>query len=107
PEARARFPERMPATPTPGGVPALMAPTYKSCADESFDCADPLLALPHLSVQEHLFAAGYHVREVVPRFLPFSFRSRLPASPALTRLYLRMPVLWRVQGKQFLILATP
>ena len=45
--------------------------------------------------------------EVVPRFLPFSFRSRLPASPALTRLYLRTPVLWRLQGKQFLILATP
>jgi hypothetical protein len=58
-------------------------------------------------VQELLFAAGYEVTEVVPRFLPFSFRSRLPASRSLTRLYLRLPVLWRLQGKQFLILARP
>jgi len=107
PEDVARFLERMRATLTPGGVLALMGPNYKYCADEYFDCADHLLALTHLSVQEHLFAAGYQVREVVPRFLPFSFRSRLPASPALTRLYLRMPALWRLQGKQFLILATP
>jgi ubiquinone/menaquinone biosynthesis C-methylase UbiE len=107
PEDVARFLDRMRATLTPGGVLALMGPNYKYCADEYFDCADHLLALTHVSVQEHLFAAGYRVREVVPRFLPFSFRSRLPASPALTRLYLRMPALWRLQGKQFLILATP
>jgi 2-polyprenyl-3-methyl-5-hydroxy-6-metoxy-1,4-benzoquinol methylase len=107
PEDVARFLDRMRATIAPGGVLALMGPNYKYCADEYFDCADHLLALTHLSVQEHLFAAGYHVREVVPRFLPFSFRSRLPASAALTRLYLRMPALWRVQGKQFLILANP
>ncbi len=107
PEDVARFLDRMRATLIPGGVLALMGPNYKYCAAEYFDCADHLLALTHVSVQEHLFAAGYRVREVVPRFLPFSFRSRLPASPALTRLYLRMPALWRLQGKQFLILATP
>ena len=107
PEEVARFLERMRATLRPGGVLALMGPNYKYCADEYFDCADHLLALTHVSVQEHLFAAGYRVQEVVPRFLPYSFRSRLPASPALTRLYLRAPALWRLQGKQFLILATP
>jgi len=107
PDEVARFLERMRATLAPGGVLALMGPNFKYCADEYFDCADHLLALTHVSVQEYLFAAGYRVQEVVPRFLPFSFRSRLPASPALTRLYLRTPALWRVQGKQFLILATP
>jgi SAM-dependent methyltransferase len=107
PEDVARFLERMRATLAPGGVLALMGPNYKYCADEYFDCADHLLALTHVSVQEHLFAAGYRVQQVVPRFLPYSFRSRLPASPALTRLYLRAPALWRLQGKQFLILATP
>src|SRR5436853_1608455 len=87
----ARLLERIRATLTPGGVLALMGPNYKYCADQYFDCADHLLALTHVSVQEHLFAAGYQVREVVPRFLPFSFRSRLPASPPLPRLYLRTP----------------
>ena len=84
-----------------------MGPNFKYCAKDYFDCADHLLALTHVSVQELLFAAGYKVTEVVPRFLPFSFRSRLPAWPVLTRLYLRTPMLWPLQGKQFLILATP
>ncbi len=107
PEEVGAFLDRMRATLAPGGVLALMGPNFKYCARDYFDCADHLLALTHVSVQEHLFAAGYRVQEVVPRFLPFSFRSRLPASGPLTRLYLRMPFLWPLQGKQFLVLATP
>jgi SAM-dependent methyltransferase len=107
PEEVAAFLDRMRETLAPGGVLALMGPNFKYCARDYFDCADHLLALTHVSVQELLFAAGYEVTEVVPRFLPFSFRSRLPASRSLTRLYLRLPILWRLQGKQFLILARP
>ena len=107
PEEVAAFLDRMRGTLAPGGVLALMGPNFKYCARDYFDCADHLLALTHVSVQELLFAAGYSVTDVVPRFLPFSFRSRLPASPLLTRLYLRMPILWPLQGKQFLILAKP
>lgn len=47
---------------------------------------------------------GFDVTEVIARFLPYSFRGRLPASPRLTRTYLRCPMLWRVLGEQFLIL---
>jgi hypothetical protein len=55
-------------------------------------------------VVEHLYAAGFEVTTVIPRFLPYSFRGRIPASAALARIYLRVPVLWRVLGKQFLVL---
>ncbi len=106
PEQVAAFLGRMRETLEPGGVLALMGPNFKYCARDYFDCADHLLALTHVSVQEYLFAAGFSTTEVIPRFLPFSFRSRLPASRALTRLYLRTPPLWRLQGKQFLVLAT-
>ena len=84
PEEVAAFLDRMRETLAPGGVLALMGPNFKYCARDYFDCADHLLALTHISVQELLFAAGYKVTEVVPRFLPFSFRSRLPAWPAFT-----------------------
>jgi ubiquinone/menaquinone biosynthesis C-methylase UbiE len=107
PEEVGTFLERMRRTLAPGGVLGVMGPNFKYCARDYFDCADHLLALTHVTVQEHLFAAGYSIEEVIPRFLPYSFRSRLPASPALTRLYLRVPALWRIQGKQFLVLATP
>ncbi len=113
PDAVADFLGRMHQTLAPGGVLAIMGPNFKYCAREYFDCADHTLALTHVSVQEHLIAAGFEVQEIVPRFLPFSFRSslpfsfrsRLPASARLTRLYLRVPLLWRLAGNQFLLFA--
>ena len=57
-----------------------------------------------MAVVEHLYAAGFEVTAVIPRFLPYSFRGLLPSSPRLARVYLRVPALWRVFGKQFLVL---
>lgn len=88
----------------PGGTLAVLGPNFRYCASEYFDCADHTLALTHVAVVEHLYAAGFEVTAVLPRFLPYSFRSRIPASPALARIYLRVPALWRVLGKQFLVL---
>jgi hypothetical protein len=48
---------------------------------------------------------GFGVTEVVPRFLPYSFRGLLPPSQLLTRIYLRAPRLWPLFGNQFLALA--
>jgi Methyltransferase domain len=92
------------ASMAPGGTLAVLGPNFRYCAREYFDCADHTLALTHVAVVEHLYAAGFEVTAVVPRFLPYSFRSRLPSSPALTRMYLRVPALWRVLGKQYLVL---
>lgn len=39
------------------------------------------------------------------KFLPYSFRRRLPVTVPFVRLYLRVPWLWRFFGKQFLSLA--
>ena len=66
PEEVAAFLDRMRETLAPGGVLALMGPNFKYCARDYFDCADHLLALTHVSVQELLFAAGYKVTEVDP-----------------------------------------
>jgi len=87
-----------------GGSIAVVGPNFRYCAAQYFDCADHTVALTHVSVAEHLHAAGFEVTTVIPRFLPYSFRSVLPASRLLTRTYLHFPVLWRVLGKQFLVL---
>jgi SAM-dependent methyltransferase len=105
PDTVARFLARMRQVLVPDGVIAVMGPNFRYCAREYFDCADHVLPLTHISVEEHLVAAGFEVTEVLPRFLPYSFRSRLPVSAALARAYLRTPPLWRLRGKQFLALA--
>jgi hypothetical protein len=104
-EEIARVLGRLRETMRPGGRIAVMGPNYRYCAKEYWDCADHTVALTHIAVAEHLYAAGFEIRSVIPRFLPYSFRSRLPASPRLTAMYLRAPVVWRMLGAQFLVIA--
>lgn len=92
------------ASMAPGGTIAVLGPNFRYCSDHYFDCADHTLALTHVSVAEHVYAAGFELSAVAPKFLPYSFRGLLPPSPQLTRMYLRTPAVWRLLGKQFLVL---
>jgi SAM-dependent methyltransferase len=88
----------------PGGRIAIIGPNFRYCAREYFDCADHTVVLSHVAAAEHVYAAGFDVVAVSAKFLPYSFRGLLPPSPLLTRAYLRVPALWRLLGKQFLVL---
>jgi SAM-dependent methyltransferase len=102
-EAVATFLEKMNSLLRPGGKIAIMGPNFRYCADEYFDCADHTLIFTHTAIAEHLYAAGFEPERIEPRYLPYSFRGHLPPSPALVRRYLQTPPLWRVFGKQFLV----
>ena len=88
----------------PGGRMAIMGPNYRYASADYWDCADHYVALTHLAIAEHLYAAGFEPTTIIPRYLPYSFRGRLPASPAMTRLYLKTPLAWKLLGKQFLVI---
>ncbi len=106
-EEVAAFLERMHGTLRPGGRIAVMGPNYRYLRrGEYWDFADHVVPLTHLAVEEHLYAAGFEPQRTIPRFIPYTFTGRLPASPALTRLYLRLRPAWRLFGKQFLVLAS-
>lgn len=103
-EAISRFLERMREAMQPGGRIAIMGPNYRYCAKEYWDCADHYVALTHVAIAEHLYAAGFEPQRIVPRYLPYSFRGLLPPSRRLTALYLKAPPAWRLLGKQFLVI---
>lgn len=106
PDDVARFLRRMRRCMSPGGRIAVLSPNFRYCAREYFYCADHTLALTHVAVEEHLYCAGFEIERVIPRFIPYSFRSRMPQAPWLVRAYLRFPMAWRVLGKQFLVVAS-
>lgn len=104
-ESVAEFLERMHACLVPGGVIAVMGPNFRACPREYFDFADHTLILTDRSLTEHLHAAGFDVERVVPRFLPLTYRGRLPAKGFLVEAFLRLPIAWPIVGRQFFAIA--
>lgn len=91
----------------PRGRLLILGPNFRYCYKRYFDYFDHHLALSEKAVVEALQMTGFQVEEVRPRTLPFTFLSHLPSAPWIVRLYLRAPVLWRVFGAQFFIVARP
>ncbi|MCS6836458.1 MAG: methyltransferase domain-containing protein [Anaerolineae bacterium] len=86
-----------------GGYLILIQPNFRYCSREYFDDYTHLQIFTHVSLSDWLTAVGLRVVQQEPRFLPFSFKSRLPKWPWLARLYLRLP--YRPLAKQMLIVA--
>lgn len=78
----------------------IIQPNIKYAYREYWDFIDHHLPLTENSLGEALITTGYRVAECIPRFLPFSVNSSPSKSARLLRLYLKMPLAWRVFGKQ-------
>jgi len=90
----------------PGGHYIAMQPNLRYALREYWDYYDHIVPLTHLSCREAFAKAGYDIVELIDRFVPFSTSSRLPQHPTLVRLYLRCRPLWRLLGRQFVIVGS-
>ena len=88
----------------PHGSLLILGPNFRYCYREYFDFFDHHLALTEKSVVEALALSGFEAKLVKSRSLPFSFKSRMPHWTWLVRIYLKMPVIWKILGKQFFII---
>jgi SAM-dependent methyltransferase len=86
-----------------GGRLILLQPNFRYCVREYFDDYTHRTIFTHVSLADLLAARGFVVERVEPRFLPLSFKSRLPSWPWLVQLYLSLP--WRPLAKQMLVVA--
>jgi SAM-dependent methyltransferase len=88
-----------------GGVIICLGPNIKYIREDYWDFYDHYLPLSHVSLCEALRISDFEVTSVIPRFLPYTMADRKQSSLLFVRLYLKLPLLWRVFGKQFLVTA--
>jgi SAM-dependent methyltransferase len=91
----------------PGGRLLVLQPNVRYCARDYWQFFDHITPVDDRALVEAFTATGFDVVENIPRFLPYSTKSRLPSGPALVKLYLRVPLAWRVLGAQAFLVATP
>ena len=80
-----------------------MGPNLKYLGGTYWDFYDHELGLTHLSLAEVLNNFDYEILLNINKFLPFTVESRLPTHPFLVYIYLKIPFVWKLLGKQFFI----
>lgn len=86
-----------------GGLIILIQPNYKFCAEDYFDDHTHIKAWSHVGLVNYLKSKGLKIVRCVPRFMPFSMKSKLPKNRYLIRAYLNSPI--KPFAKQMLIIA--
>jgi ubiquinone/menaquinone biosynthesis C-methylase UbiE len=91
----------------PGGRFLLLQPNVRFCARDYWQFFDHITPVDDRALAEAYAAVGLDIVHTIPRFLPYSTKSRLPSTPGLVRLYLKVPLAWRILGAQTFLVATP
>ncbi len=85
----------------------LLQPNVRFCGKDYWQFFDHITPIDDRAMLEAFAQTGYDVVRNIPRFLPYTTKSRLPSGPALVRLYLKVPLAWKVLGAQAFMVATP
>lgn len=88
----------------PRGKLIVLQPNFKFCSAHYFDDWTHRTPFSHISFSDLLETSGFCIDHCYPRFLPFSFKTRLPVFGWLVRCYLASP--YKPRAAQFLMVAT-
>jgi SAM-dependent methyltransferase len=89
----------------PGGRLIALGPNIKYVQGAYWDFWDHFLCLTEASLGEALENNGYTVERSEPRFLPYTTIDQPLYPMAFVRFYLKLPLAWRIFGRQFLVVA--
>ena len=89
----------------PGGRLIAMGPNIKYVPGAYWDFFDHYVALTELSLSEALSNCNFDIEKRVARFLPYTMSQGRQYPMWVLRLYLAMPRVWPIFGKQFLVVA--
>ena len=83
-----------------GGRVLILQPNIKYVNQQYWDFFDHHIPLSDKSLAEALKMTGFEIDKIYPRFLPYTTKSTLPQYDFLVKLYLGLPFVWRLLGKQ-------
>lgn len=89
----------------PGGRIMVLQPNIRLVGNRYWDYVDHTLPLTEKSLFEALLLTDFEVEYQKTRFLPYTANSRIPASPWLIQLYLKLPLAQFLMGKQTFMVA--
>ena len=97
----------------PEGKLIILQPNIRYAGSAYWDYIDHHIALTEHSLTEALEVTGFNVQVMIPRFLPYTAKSRVGrlaniiGTKKLVSIYLKVPLLWRIFGKQTFVVARP
>ena len=89
----------------PNGKYIILGPNLRYLPGQYWDFYDHHLGLTHLSISEALKLKGFEIEVCIDKFLPYTTQGPLTTHPFFVWLYLHLPFLWKIFGKQFFIVA--
>jgi SAM-dependent methyltransferase len=89
----------------PGGRLIAVGPNIKYLHGQYWDFYDHHVYLTETSLGEAMEIEGFLIDVITPRFLPFTMEKAPEYPMFFVRLYVALPWLWWVRGRQFLLVA--
>jgi len=89
----------------PNGILIELGPNIRYVPGAYWDFFDHHIALTDRSLAEVLTKCGFILEKVTDRFLPYTMSDKRIYPIWVLRIYLMLPLLWPVFGKQFLVIA--
>lgn len=90
----------------PGGKIICLGPNIRFLPGEYWDFWDHHIPISEHSLAELLELKGFDVEEKHGKFLPYTMSDGNHPNLLLVKLYLKIPLAWKVMGRQFLVIAT-
>ncbi len=88
----------------PGGAVLVLQPNIRLAARDYWMFFDHITPVDDRALEEIFSIKGFVLKKRILRFLPYTSQSKLPINGFLVKLYLSIPVLWRIIGKQTFML---
>lgn len=89
----------------PKGKIIILHPNIRFLGGQYWDFLDHQLPLSEKSLAEALTLSGFEILQVIPKFLPYTTKTKVPKSDWIIKLYLKFKPLHLIFGKQSLIVA--